>query len=147
MPAVDQATAAHVHEEENLSSTSFLECPGNQQNTREYEVVWQDSIDPDNMTYEELLELGEAVGTQSKGLSEDLIALLPTSKFKRGLFSKKKFKGERCVVCQMEYKRGDRQMTLPCKHVYHTDCGSRWLSINKACPICFKEVDINVPKH
>lgn len=26
MPAVDQATAAHVHEEENLSSTSFLEC-------------------------------------------------------------------------------------------------------------------------
>ncbi|XP_022858155.1 E3 ubiquitin ligase BIG BROTHER-like isoform X2 [Olea europaea var. sylvestris] len=147
VPADDQATAAHVHEEENLSSSSSLECPRNQQNTRDYEVVWEDNIDPDNMSYEELLELGEAVGTQSRGLSEDFIALLPISKFKRGLFSRKKFKGERCVVCQMEYKRGDRQMTLPCKHIYHAACGSRWLSINKACPICYKEVAINVPKH
>jgi len=37
----------------------------------------------------------------------------------------------RCVICQMDYKRGDRQMTLPCKHVYHSGCISRWLSINK----------------
>lgn len=37
----------------------------------------------------------------------------------------------RCVICQMEYKRGDRRITLPCKHVYHADCGTRWLSINK----------------
>lgn len=39
--------------------------------------------------------------------------------------------GNRCVICQMEYKRGDRRMTLPCKHVYHAGCGTRWLSINK----------------
>lgn len=31
----------------------------------------------------------------------------------------------------MRYKRGDRQINLPCKHVYHTKCGSKWLSINK----------------
>ncbi|MBA0762374.1 hypothetical protein Gotri_012005, partial [Gossypium trilobum] len=31
----------------------------------------------------------------------------------------------------MEYKRGERQITLPCKHVYHAGCGNRWLSINK----------------
>lgn len=37
----------------------------------------------------------------------------------------------RCVICQMEYKRRDRQITLPCKHAYHAGCGSRWLSINK----------------
>jgi hypothetical protein len=39
--------------------------------------------------------------------------------------------GYRCVICQMEYKRGDRQITLPCKHIYHAGCGTRWLSINK----------------
>lgn len=39
--------------------------------------------------------------------------------------------GNRCVICQMEYKRGDRRMMLPCKHVYHAGCGTRWLSINK----------------
>lgn len=39
--------------------------------------------------------------------------------------------GCRCVICQMEYKRGDRRITLPCKHIYHAGCGTRWLSINK----------------
>jgi hypothetical protein len=31
----------------------------------------------------------------------------------------------------MEYRRGDLQMALPCKHVYHASCVTRWLSINK----------------
>ncbi|RWW73613.1 hypothetical protein BHE74_00018493 [Ensete ventricosum] len=31
----------------------------------------------------------------------------------------------------MNYKRGDRQITLPCKHVYHANCVTQWLSINK----------------
>jgi len=37
----------------------------------------------------------------------------------------------RCVVCQMRYKRGDRQIKLPCKHVYHSECITKWLSISK----------------
>ncbi|XP_031401255.1 E3 ubiquitin-protein ligase BIG BROTHER-like isoform X2 [Punica granatum] len=93
--------------------------------------------------YQELLELGEAVGTQSRGLSQELISLLPTSKYKRGFFSRKRSRHERCVICQMEYKRGDRRMTLPCNHIYHAGCCSRWLSINKACPICYTEVSID----
>ncbi|KAI7991686.1 E3 ubiquitin-protein ligase BIG BROTHER [Camellia lanceoleosa] len=111
------------------------------------QVVWQDNVDPDNMTYEELLELGEAVGTQGRGLSQDLISLLPVRKFKSGFFSRKKSRNERCVICQMEYKRGERQVILPCKHLYHADCGTRWLSINKACPICYAEVFGDASKH
>lgn len=37
----------------------------------------------------------------------------------------------RCVICQLKYKIGEKQMNLPCKHVYHSDCISKWLSINK----------------
>lgn len=33
---------------------------------------------------QELLDLGEAVGTESRGLSVELISLLPTSKYKSG---------------------------------------------------------------
>ncbi|KAF8369541.1 hypothetical protein HHK36_019818 [Tetracentron sinense] len=109
-------------------------------NASNSQVIWQDNIDLDNMTYEELLDLGEAVGTQSRGLSQELISSLPISKFKSGFFSRKKSQGERCVICQMEYKKSERQITLPCKHVYHAGCGTRWLSINKACPICYTEV-------
>lgn len=39
--------------------------------------------------------------------------------------------GNRCVICQMEYRRGDLQMALPCKHVYHASCVTKWLTINK----------------
>ncbi|KAG2668638.1 hypothetical protein I3760_14G001500 [Carya illinoinensis] len=89
---------------------------------------------------QELLDLGEAVGTQSRGLSQELISLLPTSKYKfKNFFSTKK-SGERCVICQMRYKRGDRQIKLPCKHAYHSVCITRWLSINKICPVCNAEV-------
>ncbi|KAL5679355.1 hypothetical protein ACJX0J_005740, partial [Zea mays] len=95
------------------------------------QVVWQDNIEPDNMTYEELLDLGEAVGTQSRGLSQERISSLPVTKYKCGFFSRKKTRRERCVICQMEYRRGNLQMTLPCKHVYHASCVTRWLGINK----------------
>ncbi|KAL5209886.1 hypothetical protein ABZP36_005509 [Zizania latifolia] len=130
------------------ASPTTEECIQQQehQNSSSPQVIWQDNIDPDNMTYEELLDLGEAVGTQSRGLSQEHISLLPIMKYKRGFFSRKKTRRERCVICQMEYRRGDLQMTLPCKHMYHADCVTRWLSINKVCPVCFAEVPGDKPK-
>lgn len=116
------------------------ECIPNHTSSDSPQGVWQDDIDPDNMTYEELLDLGETVGTQSRGLSQELISLLPTSKCKFGSFFSRKKAGERCVICQMRYKRGDKQTKLPCKHVYHSECITKWLGINKVCPVCNNEV-------
>ncbi|KAG9453034.1 hypothetical protein H6P81_005938 [Aristolochia fimbriata] len=99
----------------------------------------QDNIDPDNMSYEELQSLGDAIGTQSRGLSDELISYLPSSKYKTGFFSKKD-KHEECVICCMVYKNRDKLITLPCLHQYHSNCVSRWLKINKACPVCNEEV-------
>ncbi|CAH9118268.1 unnamed protein product [Cuscuta europaea] len=118
-----------------------------QQDGSNDQVILEDDIDPDNMTYEELLDLGETVGTQSRGLPKELIDLLPTSKYKCSWIFSKKRCGERCVICQMKYKRGDRQMNLPCKHVYHSDCVSKWLGINKTCPVCNAEVSIDDRTH
>ncbi|GMI74134.1 ENHANCER1 OF DA1, BIG BROTHER [Hibiscus trionum] len=118
------------------------ECTPNHQiqSNSNSQVVWQDDIDPDNMTYEELLDLGETVGSQSRGLSRELIDLLPTSRCKFGSFLLGKKSRERCVICQTRYKIGERQMKLPCKHVYHSECITKWLSINKVCPVCNNEV-------
>ncbi|GKU88659.1 hypothetical protein SLEP1_g2896 [Rubroshorea leprosula] len=123
------------------------ECIPNHENNTSSQVVWQDNVDPDNMTYEELLDLGEAVGTQSRGLSQELIDLLPTSKCKSGGFFSRKKSKESCVICQMRYKKGDGQIKLPCLHVYHSECISKWLGINKICPICNKEVFVEESKH
>ncbi|WOL11675.1 hypothetical protein Cni_G20439 [Canna indica] len=125
---------------------SVEECTQVHHNANDSQVYWQDNIDPDSMTYEELLDLGETVGTQSRGLSQERISSLPVSKYKYSFFSRKKSQEERCVICQMNYKKGDRQMTLPCKHAYHDGCVTRWLSINKACPVCFVDVPAEEPK-
>ncbi|PIA48516.1 hypothetical protein AQUCO_01400832v1 [Aquilegia coerulea] len=138
-----EPTHLNVHGESSSTPTADNpeECIRSYHNGSSSQVLWQDNVDPDNMTYEELLDLGEAVGSHSRGLSKELIELLPVSKYKSGsFFWRKRSRTERCVICQMKYKRGERQITLPCKHVYHTDCGTKWLSINKACPICYTEV-------
>lgn len=46
---------------------------------------------------QELLELGEAVGTQSRGLPQEHISMLPISKYKCGFFSRKRSRHERWV--------------------------------------------------
>jgi len=103
------------------------------------QVVEEDGIDPDNMTYEELQQLGEAIGTESKGLPESVIALLPTSTYKIRIFSRKE-KHDECVICCMAYNNRDRLTQLPCGHQYHQACVAKWLQINKVCPVCNKEV-------
>ncbi|KAJ6905351.1 hypothetical protein NC652_023181 [Populus alba x Populus x berolinensis] len=119
----DEDMGVHaIHEERSISNQPSANSP---------QAVLQDDVDPDNMTYEELLDLGDTVGTQSKGLSPELIRLLPTSKCKFGSFFSRKKSGERCVICQMKYKRGDKQIKLLCKHVYHSECIAKWLGINK----------------
>lgn len=127
-------------------NTTHGDCPRSQHNSQDYQVVWQDNVDPDNMTYEELLELGEAVGTQSRGLSQEQISRLPVSKFKCCFLFRRRSQSERCVICQMEYRRRERLITLPCKHKYHLDCGTKWLTISKACPICYTEVFVDARK-
>ncbi|CAF1841700.1 unnamed protein product [Brassica oleracea] len=107
------------------------ECIAIEHDPESPQVSWQDDIDPDTMTYEELIELGEAVGSESRGLSQELIETLPTRKYKFGSFFSRKRAGDRCVICQLKYKIGEKQMNLPCKHVYHSECISKWLNINK----------------
>ncbi|KAL3348504.1 hypothetical protein AABB24_021927, partial [Solanum stoloniferum] len=140
---VHEGVSTDVIYEENtvpVEDPGTEECVLSNQDDSNHQDILEDEIDPDNMTYEELLDLGETVGTESRGLPEELINLLPTTKYKsNGIFSRKKSE-ERCVICQMRYKRGDRQINFPCKHIYHTECGSKWLSINKTCPICNTEV-------
>ncbi|MQL76383.1 hypothetical protein Taro_008776 [Colocasia esculenta] len=43
--------------------------------------TWSD-VDPDELSYEELVALGEAVGTASRGLTADTIASLPSVSYK-----------------------------------------------------------------
>lgn len=99
--------------------------------------AWEE-VDPDELSYEELLALGEIVGTESRGLSADTIASLPSMNYKSQ--NTEDGANDSCVICRLDYEDGETLTVLSCKHSYHSDCINNWLKINKVCPVCSAEV-------
>ncbi|OEL28958.1 E3 ubiquitin ligase BIG BROTHER-related [Dichanthelium oligosanthes] len=93
--------------------------------------AWED-VDPDEYSYEELIALGEVVGTESKGLSADTIASLPSVTYQAQ--DKQEGNMEQCVICRVEFDEGEPLVALPCKHSYHSECINQWLQLNKVKP-------------
>ncbi|KAI4342346.1 hypothetical protein MLD38_026984 [Melastoma candidum] len=92
-------------------------------------------LDVDNMSYEELLALGERIGDVSTGLSEETI--LKCMKQKKILESNiAELMQEPCCICQEEYVDGDDLGILDCGHEFHSECIKQWLAQKNLCPIC-----------
>ncbi|ESQ51000.1 hypothetical protein EUTSA_v10022580mg [Eutrema salsugineum] len=93
-------------------------------------------LDVDNMSYEELLALGERIGDVSTGLREDVI--LKTMKQHKHTSSSAELHQdiEPCCICQEEYVEGDDLGTLECGHEFHKDCIKQWVMLKNLCPIC-----------
>ncbi|KAI3447603.1 hypothetical protein Pfo_004268 [Paulownia fortunei] len=91
-------------------------------------------LDIDNMSYEELLVLGERIGSVGTGLSDGLISKCLTESI---YCSSGQFQDDgKCVICLEEYKNMDDVGTLKCGHDFHVGCIRKWLSMKNLCPIC-----------
>ncbi|KAI3976533.1 hypothetical protein MKX01_008391 [Papaver californicum] len=97
-------------------------------------------LDVDNMTYEELLDLGESIGYVSTGLREDEITHC-LRKTKHSILDalQSRFLTDmnwKCSICQEEYEADDEVGKLDCGHNYHICCIKQWLLQKNACPVC-----------
>eukprot|EP01006_Ploeotia_vitrea_P001476 TRINITY_DN104922_c0_g1_i1.p1 TRINITY_DN104922_c0_g1~~TRINITY_DN104922_c0_g1_i1.p1 ORF type:complete len:445 (-),score=57.14 TRINITY_DN104922_c0_g1_i1:855-2105(-) len=102
----------------------------------------------DNMTYEELLSLGDRIGKVSKGITPELISTLPTYVFHdQQLTEEEKGHKEecsyRCTICLEDYEDGEVIRSLMCFHQFHCDCVDSWLKENSACPVCKHDVKMH----
>ncbi|CAH1423660.1 unnamed protein product [Lactuca virosa] len=135
--AEDQEMAARllaltgIHEMVTEEDDDIDDHGGNSQGT------WDD-VDPDELSYEELLALGEVVGTESRGLSADSISSLRSVVYK--IQNNQNGSSDTCVICRLDYEDGENLILLSCKHSYHSECITNWLQINKVCPVCSTEV-------
>ena len=43
---------------------------------------------------------------------------------------------QKCVICMEKYQIKEKLKTLPCFHVFHSDCIDAWLKQHNSCPIC-----------
>lgn len=41
-----------------------------------------------------------------------------------------------CSICLADYEEGDDIVIIPCKHIHHIHCLSRWLDQRQSCPMC-----------
>ncbi|XAR52379.1 hypothetical protein NMG60_11020420 [Bertholletia excelsa] len=90
-------------------------------------------LDIDNMSYEELLALGESMGNVSTGLSEEMISKCLIERKNSDI----SHEDGRCCICLEEYSDGDKVGTLKkCGHNYHVSCIRTWLLMKNSCPIC-----------
>eukprot|EP00939_MAST-03C_sp_MAST-3C-sp1_P003877 g3877.t1 len=105
----------------------------------------EDADESEEMTYEEMLELGERLGNvkeerwaecAEKHIKElPLVIFTPRTPGKECASTE-----EKCLVCQMGYEEGETLKRLPCNHHYHADCIDQWLSRKKTCPVCKKSI-------
>ena len=90
-------------------------------------------IDPDRMSYEQILEMQEMVGFVSKGLTSEQMELLEVIPYDGDEVQ--------CAICQVDIVHGEMIRILPrCEHIYHTECIDSWLEREKKCPLCLTEI-------
>eukprot|EP00434_Breviolum_minutum_P009409 symbB.v1.2.008287.t1/scaffold519.1/size192877/15 len=84
-------------------------------------------ITPDD--YEMLLQLDDALSRPTAD-KQSLEKSLQSVRAKEVL-------DQMCSVCLHPFERNDAVSALPCSHIFHKDCISRWLLERcTACPLC-----------
>ena len=41
-----------------------------------------------------------------------------------------------CIICLSQFQVKDKVITLPCLHIFHSECIKKWLNSRDDCPIC-----------
>ena len=62
-----------------------------------------------------------------------IINCLPTTIVKE---KKEHDSNNNCVICMSDFEPGEKISTLPCAHVFHTECIDDWIKREPTCPVC-----------
>ncbi|KAH6822479.1 hypothetical protein C2S53_007806 [Perilla frutescens var. hirtella] len=98
-------------------------------------------LDVDDMSYEELLDLGNKIGYVGTGLQEEEISTC-LRKFKQfnhdstSMLVAGNRKDWKCSICQEKCRIDDDIGILECGHHHHVECIKQWLLQKNACPVC-----------
>ena len=86
------------------------------------------------LTYDEYqsnIELGEQIGKVEIGVDDINKVTIEVNE---------NFKDLKCPICQEELNELEKKRRTICDHIFCSECISEWLSKNKTCPVCNKEL-------
>ena len=101
----------------------------------EQQIMDEICPNPDKMSYEQLLQLEEQVGSVNKGLSKEKIKNIPEKPFHKALFDD----NLECIICMENFEENEKVKQLYCGHIFHGHCIDKWLEKEKKCPFCKAE--------
>ena len=101
----------------------------------EQQIMDEICPNPDVMSYEQLLQLEEEVGSVNKGLSKEKLKKIPLKPFHKALFDD----NLDCIICMEKFEENEQVKQLQCGHIFHGDCIDKWLEKEKKCPFCKSE--------
>jgi len=128
-----------MHHPQDLYELGMLMMGGGEEQFWEEAMGQNGEPNPDNMTYEELLELEEKMGKVSRGFTKHQIDSIPIERFVQTSPSSQKT----CPVCHDDFQNNEKVKKLNCNHSYHTNCIDPWLSKEKRCPLCMTDIVIS----
>ena len=103
----------------------------------EQQIIDELCPNPDSMSYEQLLQLEENLGSVNKGLTKDKIKKIPIKPFRKVLFDD----NLKCIICMDDFEENEKVKQLGCGHIFHGECIDKWLEKQKNCPFCKAEVN------
>lgn len=94
------------------------------------------SVDVSGMSYDALLDLGQAIGRGGgpQGVAPEDIEALPQRRPGTGLSPASS--QSCCVICRETMGLDEDIRVLPCGHEYHYKCIAQWISQNNKCCVC-----------
>lgn len=117
------------------------------QREREENIINELYPNPDEMTYEQLLELQDKIGFVSKGISKEEKEVKNNffnyQKIPFKIYNKKNsglYKSTNCTFCLNDFEDKEKLKKLKCEHMFHYECLDNWLDNEKTCPVCKEEV-------
>jgi hypothetical protein len=76
--------------------------------------------------------------------SQEIINKLKHFKMEKEFYKKNieedKFEFPKCTICLMELSEGTDVILLPCEHIFHEKCITKWLKVHNTCPLCRYEL-------
>jgi hypothetical protein len=95
----------------------------------------QPDIQAEGTDYEELLEMGEQLGTVPVGYDKQALERVRGEAYEGRV-------GENCCICCCEIEQGQATLRIECGHLHHWARLGRWLEIRKECPLCRCRVEL-----
>lgn len=133
-PAIDQHDREYNSRYENL--INILRSGGSMSQldlTRLQIALTQRDFSPNDYDLLQQLDVGS---NQQRGASEADIFRLPVHKVTSRDKLRMNPENRGCSICLEQFTSGDVVRTLPCLHIFHTQCIDTWLRTQATCPVC-----------